>query len=161
MHRTAATSEQQLLCWSPVGPASSSGAPVNRKRERHMRVAWEISVSPRASLGISSPLCLPHMSLRNVQAHRRTNGHRWSRQTDGKLVIEKRNGSQREGEVKDSKEKWHREEKASSLVTLRGLLVYHCMPKGIIWHPCPTMPSSSYVVLPGGPLPTSQEALLC
>lgn len=37
-----------------------------------MRVAWEISVSPRASLGTSSALCLAHMSLRNVQADRRT-----------------------------------------------------------------------------------------
>lgn len=37
-----------------------------------MRVASEISDSPRASPGTSSALCPPHMSLRNVQTDSHT-----------------------------------------------------------------------------------------
>lgn len=54
-----------------------------------MRVACEISVSPRALLGTSSALCRPHMSLRNVRTDRRADSHaceqtdRWETTNNG------------------------------------------------------------------------------
>lgn len=78
---------------SPFERSSSSKQSTERNRERDMRVAWEISVSPRASLGISSALCLPHMSVRNVQTDRKTDSHT-CKQTDGWKIRNKEEGGQ-------------------------------------------------------------------
>lgn len=57
---------------SEVGASLVRVATEGKQRQRHMRVASEISTSPRASPGTSSALCPPHMSLRNVQTDSRT-----------------------------------------------------------------------------------------
>lgn len=99
----------------------------------HMRVASEISVSPRASLGTSSALCPSHMSLRNVQ----TVAH-VSRKTSGKRVAKASRGRKKRGGCDDP-----RSEKGVDWGTLMAPLVCGSTSRGIIWH-CPPPPHLSF-----------------